>query len=231
MQFGKRWALLVSSLGALLFVAIWGLDPQLTSKLTKEDGLVETVTMALFAATSLGCAYFAWRTPDVLRWYFVLWALLGLLFWGEEVSWGQRWIGFETPESLSSNVQGEANLHNLPWLTPRVVDSPTDFITSQGAFYLGFFAYFFLLPFVFCMKPFVALRERLQFPQEPASLMLAIWLPVVVSFCLALFTPPGPIRFALTETRECFFAFAIFLYVMLLMKQIREVDQRRLAAK
>ena len=39
----------------------------------------------------------------------------GLLFVaGEEVSWGQRILGFEGPERLvEANIQSEANLHNL----------------------------------------------------------------------------------------------------------------------
>ena len=33
---------------------------------------------------------------------------------GEEISWGQRILGIETPESLEGiNDQGETNLHNL----------------------------------------------------------------------------------------------------------------------
>jgi hypothetical protein len=36
---------------------------------------------------------------------------------GEEISWGQRLIGWQTPEWLASeNAQGETNLHNLWFL-------------------------------------------------------------------------------------------------------------------
>ena len=42
---------------------------------------------------------------------------LGIVFlvgFGEEISWGQRILGIETPESLEGiNDQGETNLHNL----------------------------------------------------------------------------------------------------------------------
>jgi hypothetical protein len=47
------------------------------------------------------------------------WACLGLAIvffvgFGEEISWGQRILGIETPESLEGiNDQGETNLHNL----------------------------------------------------------------------------------------------------------------------
>lgn len=42
-------------------------------------------------------------------------ALLTLAF--EEISWGQRLLGFATPAAVERvNVQGEFNLHNLPWV-------------------------------------------------------------------------------------------------------------------
>ena len=51
-------------------------------------------------------------------------ALLFLFGAGEEVSWGQRILGFQTPESLSQvNRQEEFNLHNLSaWEASRFFD-------------------------------------------------------------------------------------------------------------
>jgi len=192
------------------------MPPSLASSLTEESGIVETATMALFAGASLLCAYFTFQTKAPLRYYFLLWAILSFVFCGEEISWGQHWLGFGTPELLSSNVQGEANLHNLPWLTPRVVEGLSDFITSQGAFYAGFFAYFLLLPMVSRWQPIGALLDRLKFPKLQGRFLLAIWLPIILSFFLALVTQTGPTRDALTELREFYFAFSIFLYAMVL---------------
>jgi hypothetical protein len=49
----------------------------------------------------------------------VFWLLLALLMFvcfGEEASWGQHLIGFETPEFMAGwNAQDETNLHNL-WI-------------------------------------------------------------------------------------------------------------------
>ena len=42
------------------------------------------------------------------------WALLMFVFMGEEISWGQRILGFGTPEVLMEiNHQQEFNLHNI----------------------------------------------------------------------------------------------------------------------
>lgn len=129
-----------------------------------------------------------------------------------------RWFGYETPEILSSNYQGEANIHNLPWLTPRVVDDPTDLITSQGAFYAGFFAYFLAIPVGMCLlRPFRRFGASLGFPRMTGVLCAAIWLPIVVSFVLALLLTHEPLREALTETRELHFALSILLYSLLLV--------------
>ena len=51
------------------------------------------------AAVTLGCVYFA----------------------GEEVSWGQHWFGWQTPELIARlNDQGETSLHNISsWLDQK----------------------------------------------------------------------------------------------------------------
>lgn len=48
------------------------------------------------------------------RWFFALLAVACSYVVLEEISWGQRIFGFDTPEFLKArNLQGEANLHNL----------------------------------------------------------------------------------------------------------------------
>lgn len=48
------------------------------------------------------------------RWFFSVLALACCYVVLEEISWGQRIFGFETPDFLKSrNLQGEANVHNL----------------------------------------------------------------------------------------------------------------------
>lgn len=52
--------------------------------------------------------------PSRYRWFFVVLSLACLYVFMEEISWGQRVFGFETPELLKQhNLQREANLHNL----------------------------------------------------------------------------------------------------------------------
>lgn len=87
--------------------------------LTAEDGTAENLQVLAFAASatlavSIG---FHLRTLGERRLSALyLAAGAGLLFVvGEEVSWGQRLLGLETPEPLEGiNRQGEINFHNIP---------------------------------------------------------------------------------------------------------------------
>ncbi len=87
-------------------------------ELIREDGPVEWLTVAGLILAMLVC----FRRLVVLfhekPWPFlVITALGGLVFLfgaGEEISWGQRIFGFESPDWFATqNVQGETNLHNL----------------------------------------------------------------------------------------------------------------------
>ncbi len=85
---------------------------------TGEDGICETLQVAFFAL-ALFEAFRAWRRLAAagrrIDASLYLVAIAGFVFLiGEEVSWGQRFLGWSTPEELAAlNRQGETNLHNL----------------------------------------------------------------------------------------------------------------------
>lgn len=87
--------------------------PQSLEYICQEDGLVENATAILYflASVAVGKTLLrgGWRSP-----WLWCYALLFLFVAGEEISWGQRVFGIETPAALArSNVQGELNLHNI----------------------------------------------------------------------------------------------------------------------
>lgn len=98
-----------------------------------EDHYFELIGALSFLITSLLFVYgfrLARQTLDK-SWYSRIKQLvylgLAVLFFfgaGEEISWGQRILGFETPESLSQvNRQEEFNLHNLSaWEASEFLD-------------------------------------------------------------------------------------------------------------
>lgn len=86
--------------------------------LLDEDGLGEWLQFALFCiATISGMVITVRLARSGSRFYAALFAMFALMMFfcaGEEISWGQRILGLETPESiLESNKQKELNLHNV----------------------------------------------------------------------------------------------------------------------
>lgn len=107
----------------LVVLVTWGIvfltrgsDPSLLFRATREDGPIEWATVGALLVLMLMLLR---RLPPLLmpRWLkgcgFLL-AGLCLLAALEEISWGQRILGFETAESFKQlNLQQEMNLHNL----------------------------------------------------------------------------------------------------------------------
>jgi hypothetical protein len=91
--------------------------------LLAEDRVVEALTFVAFLAAGMIAARLAWIHRHGFQWVGGAYLLLAGAFFGigmEELSWGQRQLGFETPEWLRDvNRQGEINLHNVGALQGR----------------------------------------------------------------------------------------------------------------
>jgi hypothetical protein len=87
------------------------LKPQIVEVIGSEDDLVEWLTaLGLLAASIL----FAMSYSSTKNVFFILFAVLFFVGFGEEISWGQRLLGIPTPEIFKKyNVQGELTIHNL----------------------------------------------------------------------------------------------------------------------
>jgi hypothetical protein len=104
---------------AVMLVAHLLIDRQGALLFAEEDGPLEMTTALLYLAA-------AWVNVRLAsRFRGIAWTRVGLLGLAalfflvamEEISWGQRLLGFSTPEALDTfNVQSEFNLHNL-WST------------------------------------------------------------------------------------------------------------------
>lgn len=115
----RRWVLAVLPLALVTSgIPLWHLWRDGYWLLVGEDRSAEVLTCLAYAATAALGLLIAVRLHRAgLRVEAALWLLLGLgafLVAGEEVSWGQRQLGFAGPEAIvRGNLQGEANLHNL----------------------------------------------------------------------------------------------------------------------
>jgi hypothetical protein len=118
-------------LSPAVIVALYGVCIQLPTTRSialltlEENNIVETLTFVfLLLGGVLGLAL-AWRIRSVGGWYwqsvfYAAFSVLLLFVAAEEVAWGQQFLGFETPSTLSEvNKQGEATLHNVGILQGR----------------------------------------------------------------------------------------------------------------
>ena len=104
------------------------------STMRGELGLVENATVLfLVLAVVLAIRLFLARERVASRLFgpFALVMALGCFFFaGEEASWGQHWIGYETPEAIAErNDQGEFNLHNDPFFEKFLDQLPRSLLT------------------------------------------------------------------------------------------------------
>lgn len=113
----REWAW-VPLVVAVTLGALHPLVEEVYHAVVAEDGPVEWATALVYATLTVAAWTLAHRFLRGRRWlpaacYVLLGA--GLLFVaGEEISWGQRVLGFAGPEALvEANIQSEANIHNL----------------------------------------------------------------------------------------------------------------------
>jgi hypothetical protein len=85
--------------------------------INREDGVIETASAVILLLASLLAARVAFGIDRRMLPQMLMHGFLALLFFamcGEEISWGQRYLGLKTPEALQTmNVQQEINLHNM----------------------------------------------------------------------------------------------------------------------
>jgi hypothetical protein len=116
------WIVPALLLMALAYCALL-LSGDTVDALVEEDGVFETAGTVGLGAAAVGFGVGAvrarraaaeGRVSSLKVWVLALFALGMFVAAGEEISWGQRIFGIETPESIrEDNVQGELNLHNL----------------------------------------------------------------------------------------------------------------------
>lgn len=202
----RRLAAAALGFGLLAWVIPFAVPSETTLRLTREDGLYETIgALAFFVAGALFAALF-WRARrrDPCWWFLVL-AVLLVFAAGEEISWGQRVLGWGDVDR-STNVQGETTLHNL-----EVFDTVEGgWLKFNRLFLLFWLAWLVVLPplsrFV---RPVRTLARRLRLP-VPA---LVFGLVMLVNLALSKsYRPLGldePALERIAEVRECVQAVAL----------------------
>lgn len=93
-----------------------------------ESGFIENGTVLLLIPAAIFLFIVTlrfWKNQQKsLAIWFLLAALVCVGFAGEEASWGQHWVGWQSPEYFEEhNRQGETNFHNLNIQFGRLVKS------------------------------------------------------------------------------------------------------------
>lgn len=106
----------------MLFFVLWiEFSPITFSSYGAEDYVIENLTAIFFLISSIGffitalkSTYLKKQNTNMAYFMIIAWAILMFIFFGEEISWGQRIFNFNTPDSLMEvNLQGEFNIHNI----------------------------------------------------------------------------------------------------------------------
>jgi hypothetical protein len=108
----SRWFHLIAAGWIVTFMVLGETAPERYHLLLQEDRVVEWVTVGLFLAAGMAGIV---RAVPSRRLFDGLVGVFCFVVAAEEVSWGQRLLGFYPPEFfLGNNFQQELNFHNLP---------------------------------------------------------------------------------------------------------------------
>jgi hypothetical protein len=212
-----RAALVLPFVGAVLVAATLVHRP-LFLWFVAEDHVVEWAQFAAFLAAGVLFAVAAWRLArrgELVAAVLIGIGALGILgIAGEEISWGQRVLGLETPETLAeANHQNEINIHNITAF-------PMQRIGNYLQLVLGFAG--MVLPWL----------TRVRRPVVSARLLRLLSPPLLVTTCFGLLFAYRAVRFVydstgqavvkLGEWPELCFALALAVFAFLLARDSRD---------
>ena len=93
--------------------------------LKKEDGILESLQCIQYLVSSvIGLTiYFRVKKKKSLNSFiWLIFSILCFLLAGEEISWGERLTGISVYSISNLSIQGETNLHNLPFFHNYLLD-------------------------------------------------------------------------------------------------------------
>ena len=217
------WWLGVPAIGALSLIAVFKLDPAWYDQHVIPEGygileLLQFVIMLFALAIAVGLLFkpFVRRRPFLFT-VTIVSALSCLYIAGEEMSWGQHFFHWSTPEYWAMvNRQGETNLHN----TYAVFEKWPRAILEIGIFIGGL-----LVPLAAAFDPRVRVN-RLSLFLPPAALV-PIAITVFAFKYLDVAHQKGYLPSLLqrpSETIELYLYFFILAYLIIYARRLKELE-------
>jgi len=225
-------------LGFGTFAVIAAVDPAQFDHLARKDnfantGLIEHLTVGVLIPGIIAAIYALIRFRRLLptgwtQLWLLLWTLACIYFAGEECSWGQWYLDFETPEKLTGlNDQGEFNFHNMSsWLDQKPRTLVELFVIVAG----------FLLPLVLHFKRGSESQESGGFVEKhlPWTLAPAMCWAAAGVFTFERFATVTDNawldRLGTSEFRELGVAWFLSLYLISYWLRLRTLHQHNAAA-
>ena len=219
-----KWLWLWLPLAVALFPYVARIiNPETDQIVFGEQGIIENFTfIILFIAIVLGVAAIAkmrsFKFPVFRLWLGLL--VLGCIYYaGEEISWGQHWFGWGTPETwLDVNDQGETNLHNTSALLDQVPRNLLTIAAVVGGIVVPLIA-------IVRKKPFQ--QKRFYYWLWPTYVNIPTCiLAISVSLhekAYKLFDTSVPYLLDIRagETKECLLAMFLFMYLASFYKRLK----------
>jgi hypothetical protein len=199
------------------------------ANLYREYGLIETLSnLFLLTAFILAVKAIFMASTPLQRGWSILFTLFCILFFGEEISWGQHYVKWTTPETWTEiNSQNETNLHNLKgW--PEYIFTEVSRNLLSTAMVLGAI----IVPWWLRRNPRLCKPDSPNFWLWPSSqsgplAVLAVVCNIPKRF-LHNFDIEVPWRYYGVddgELKECLFALFILLYAIVLLKTLRSLKR------
>ena len=158
--------------------------------------------------------------------FFKLWIgllVLGCIYYaGEEISWGQHWFGWATPEGwLDVNDQGETNLHN----TSALLDQVPRMLLTIAAVVGGI-----IIPVFYKLRGVRLSSDTFSAWLWPTYVNIpTCLLAILVSLHEKVYkifdtTVPHVLDIRAGETKECLLAMFLFMYIASFYKRLKQID-------
>jgi len=193
-----------------------------------ELGIIENFTFIVLAvAIVLGILSISkmksFEFPVFKLWLILL--VIGCIYYaGEEISWGQHWFGWATPEGwLDVNDQGETNLHNTSALLDQVPRLLLTIAAVVGGVLIP--GYFLWRHIKLSVNNFYAWLWP-TYVNIPTCLLAVLVSLHEKAYKLFDTTVPHLLDIRAGETKECLLAMFLFMYIASFYKRLSNYKQQ-----